>query len=135
LVLHLLERFILIASLRRRRVSLYVSLFTITISVIYTREFRENFEATTYIKAVVSSTLYFANEIEKNSQEGVNRHWTVERKILRRPHEPVQQNAQWIIRCDNEIYVLCKDRGMATHILLRRLELTGWMDLEHQGKT
>jgi hypothetical protein len=54
-------------------------------------------------------------KLKKNAQEGVNRPWTVERKILRKPHEPVQQNEQWIIRCDNEIYGLCKDRDMTAH--------------------
>jgi len=43
-----LERFLLTAFLRRRRISVYISLFTVTIPVNYTSEFRERFEATTY---------------------------------------------------------------------------------------
>jgi len=47
LVLHFSGRFLLTASLRRRRMSLYINLFTVTIPVNYTREFRERFEAIT----------------------------------------------------------------------------------------
>jgi len=42
-----------------------VVLFTIVIPVIYTSEFRGNFEAAIYIKDVVSSIFCFAREIEK----------------------------------------------------------------------
>jgi hypothetical protein len=41
-------RFLLTAFLRRRRTSVYISLFTVTVLVNYTSEFRELFEATTY---------------------------------------------------------------------------------------
>ena len=40
--------FLLTASLRRRRMSMYISLFTVTIPVNYSSEFRELFGDTTY---------------------------------------------------------------------------------------
>ena len=44
-----LGRFLRIASLWRRRMSVYISLFTVGIPVKYSNEFRELFDATTYI--------------------------------------------------------------------------------------
>ena len=41
--------FLLTESLGRRRMSLYISLFTVAIAVSYASEFRELFEATIYI--------------------------------------------------------------------------------------
>jgi hypothetical protein len=43
-----LGRFLLTAFLRRRRISVYFSLFTVTIPVNYISEFRERFETTAY---------------------------------------------------------------------------------------
>ena len=43
-----LGRFLLTGSFRRRRISVYISLFTETISVNYTSEFQERFETTIY---------------------------------------------------------------------------------------
>jgi hypothetical protein len=45
---HFWGRFLLIASLRRRRMSMYISLLTAEIPVNYSREFRELFGDTTY---------------------------------------------------------------------------------------
>ena len=47
-VLHLSGRLLMIASLRRRKMSLYINLFTVTIPVNYTNEFRERFETIAY---------------------------------------------------------------------------------------
>ena len=47
-ILHFSGRFILTASLRERRMSEYISLYTVAITVNYTSEFRESFEATAY---------------------------------------------------------------------------------------
>jgi hypothetical protein len=47
LVLRFSGRFLLTASLRGRRVSIYISLFTIVISLNYTSEFLKYFEDTT----------------------------------------------------------------------------------------
>jgi hypothetical protein len=48
LVLHFSGRFLLAASLRRRKLSMCISLFTIAIPVNYASEFREILETTTY---------------------------------------------------------------------------------------
>jgi hypothetical protein len=48
LVLIFSRRFHLAASQRRRKMSLYISLFTVAIHVNYSRDFRERFEATMY---------------------------------------------------------------------------------------
>jgi hypothetical protein len=45
----LFERFLQTASLRRRRMSVYISLFAVAISVNLTSEYREVFEANMYI--------------------------------------------------------------------------------------
>ena len=45
-VLHFSAGFLLTASLRRRRISVYNSLFTVTIPVNYTSDFGELFETT-----------------------------------------------------------------------------------------
>ena len=42
--------FLLTESLRRRRMSMYIYLFTVAIPVKYANEFRELFEATMYIR-------------------------------------------------------------------------------------
>ena len=48
-----------------------------------------------------------------------------ERKILRRIFGPVQQNAQWRIRYNDELFNLYKDNDIVTFIKLRRLEWAG----------
>jgi len=47
-VLHFFGHFLVTASLRQQRISMYISLFTVTFSVNYISEFQERFEATTY---------------------------------------------------------------------------------------
>ena len=49
MVLHLSGRFLLTASLRRRRMSECISLFTAAFSLNYASEFREHFEANTRV--------------------------------------------------------------------------------------
>jgi hypothetical protein len=46
-VLHISGRFLLAASLRRRSMSMYISLFTVAIPVNYTSELQELFKVTT----------------------------------------------------------------------------------------
>jgi len=53
-ILHFSGCFLLTASLRRRTMSMYTSLFTVAIPVNYTSEFREPFEATMYIRKKAS---------------------------------------------------------------------------------
>ena len=48
-----------------------------------------------------------------------------ERKILRRIFGPVQQNSQWRMRYNDELYDLYKDNDIVTFIKLRRLEWAG----------
>jgi len=48
LILHFSGRFLLITSLRRRRMSMSLSLFTVAIPVNYTTEFLELFADTTH---------------------------------------------------------------------------------------
>ena len=50
LVLHFTGSFLLIASLKRRKVLMYISLFTAASPLNYTSEFRELFEATAYLQ-------------------------------------------------------------------------------------
>ena len=52
LVLQFSGRFLLTTSLRRRRISLYISLFTVAVPAKYTSKFWELFEATAYIDYV-----------------------------------------------------------------------------------
>jgi hypothetical protein len=46
LIVHFSERFLLAASLRRRRMSIYISILTVAIPVNHTSEVREPFDAT-----------------------------------------------------------------------------------------
>jgi len=57
LVLDYSGRYRLTASLRRRKMSVYISSFTVAIPVNYTSEFRELFEAATYISPVGAKEL------------------------------------------------------------------------------
>jgi len=45
-----------------------------------------------------------------------------ERKILRRIYGAVQENEQWIIRYNNEIYQLFGEADLATTIRLQKLK-------------
>jgi hypothetical protein len=54
LVLHFCGHFLLTASLRQRRMSMYIYLFTVVIPVNYTSEFRELSEAAMYIHKIGS---------------------------------------------------------------------------------
>jgi len=55
------ETFLLTTSLRLRRMSMYISLFRVTVFVNYTSEFQECFEVTTHILYIVFSLLRFPN--------------------------------------------------------------------------
>jgi len=61
LVLHFFRRFLLTVFLMRRRMSMCISQFTTTIPVNNTTDFRERFEATTYLWLLTS--LYFQCQI------------------------------------------------------------------------
>jgi hypothetical protein len=59
LVSHFSGRFLLTASQRRRRMSKYISLFTVAIPVNYTSEFRELLEATVHYHCELPYTFLF----------------------------------------------------------------------------
>jgi len=61
---------LLTSSLRRRRMSMYISLFRVTITVNYTSGFRELFEAATYNGADHPSPS--SNELPAQARHGVN---------------------------------------------------------------
>jgi hypothetical protein len=62
LFFHFSGRLLLTASLRRRRISLYLSLYIVEIPVNYTSQFRKNFEANPYKqKHQNGESMYFQN--------------------------------------------------------------------------
>jgi hypothetical protein len=69
LFLHFSGCFLLTASLRRRRKSVYISLFTVAIPVNYTSEFQELLEATMYvfINGACSHVTYEQTKIKSKS--------------------------------------------------------------------
>jgi hypothetical protein len=70
LVVHFSELFLLTASLRRRRKSMYISLFTVANSVNYTSEFQERFEAATdnYTNFYVQKKKHFKMSVTKKKK-------------------------------------------------------------------
>jgi hypothetical protein len=67
LVLLFSGHFLLIASLRRRRMSMYFSLFTAAIPINYVSEFRELFEATAYTHRLGSLRIAYSCANDKRN--------------------------------------------------------------------
>ena len=62
LILHFSGHFLLTTSLRKRRVLVYIYLFTVAIPVNYTNEFWEHFETMTYIMIGGSYSIHERHE-------------------------------------------------------------------------
>lgn len=76
-------------------------------------------------KTIIRSILCYASETWTLSKETEAKLGIFERKILRRIFGPVQENMQWRIRYNNELYKLYRSFDIVTFIKLRRLEWAG----------
>jgi hypothetical protein len=73
-------------------------------------------------KTLIHTVLTYGSEtwmLSKNSES------TYERKILRRIYGPVQDNGQWRIRYNKELYELYGELDLVTCIKLKRLQWAG----------
>ncbi|KAJ4432424.1 hypothetical protein ANN_21043 [Periplaneta americana] len=76
-------------------------------------------------KTIIRSILCYASETWTLSKETEAKLGIFERKILRSIFGSVQENMQWRIRYNNELYKLYKSFDIVTFIKLRRLEWAG----------
>jgi hypothetical protein len=73
-------------------------------------------------KTLICKVLTYGSEtwtLSKNSENALS---TFERKLLRRIYGPVQDNGQWRIRYNKELYELCGEPDLVTCITLKRLQ-------------
>jgi hypothetical protein len=73
-------------------------------------------------KTLIRTVLTYGSEtwtLSKNSENALS---TFERKILRRIYGPVQDNGQWRIRYNKELYELYGEPDLVTRIKLKRLQ-------------
>ncbi|KAJ4436862.1 hypothetical protein ANN_16994 [Periplaneta americana] len=73
-------------------------------------------------KTIIRSILCYASETWTLSKKKEAKLGIFERKILRRIFGPMQENMQWRIRYNNELYKLYRSFDIVTFIKLRRLE-------------
>jgi hypothetical protein len=76
-------------------------------------------------KTLIRTVFTYGSEtwmLFKNSENALS---TFERKILRRIYGPVQDNGQWRIRYNKELYELYGEPDLVTCIKLRRLQWAG----------
>jgi hypothetical protein len=76
-------------------------------------------------KTLIRTVLTYGSEtwaLSKNSENALN---AFERKILRRIFGPVQDNGQWRIRYNKELFELYGEPDLVTCIKLKRLQWAG----------
>jgi hypothetical protein len=76
-------------------------------------------------KTLIRSVLMYGCETWVLSQKSENALRGFERKILRRIFGPVNENGQWGIRCNHEVYELHKEPDLVTCITIITLHWAG----------
>jgi hypothetical protein len=76
-------------------------------------------------KTLIHTVLTYGNETWTLSKKSENALSIFERKILRRIYGLVQDDGQWRIRCNKELYELYSEPNLVTCIKLKRIQWAG----------
>jgi hypothetical protein len=108
----------------QRRLILASKAYFSLLAVMRCKDIHKKTEVMLY-KTLIRTVLTYGSETWTLSKYSENALSTSERKILRRIYGPVQDNGQWRIRYNKELYELYGEPDLETCIKLKRLQWAG----------